>query len=142
MPSILQDSKIVNIAAARSPPASEPRKTKFLRVIARGLIARSAALLVISNRPSVVYRVSADHREVAYRMALPGWHSNCIVRSQSRVPRAWIAPANMEGATLRARSGNGVAASLRRVPNAAAGQPRDDDREEAEACREVPGTSG
>jgi len=25
----LQDSKIVNIAAARSPPASEPRKTKF-----------------------------------------------------------------------------------------------------------------
>src|SRR5215469_1957740 len=70
MPSILQDSKIVNIAAARSPPASEPRKTKFLRVIARGLIARSAALLVISNRPSVVYRVSADHREVAYRMAL------------------------------------------------------------------------
>src|SRR5215467_10748221 len=32
MPSILQDSKIVNIAAARSPPASEPRKTKFLRL--------------------------------------------------------------------------------------------------------------
>jgi IS66 C-terminal element len=32
MSSILQDSKIVNIAAARSPPASEPRKTKFLRL--------------------------------------------------------------------------------------------------------------
>jgi hypothetical protein len=32
---------------------------------ANGRIARSAALLVISRRPSVVYRVSAAHREVA-----------------------------------------------------------------------------
>ncbi len=37
-----------------SPPVSEPANSQFLRPKARGRMARSAALLVISSRPSVV----------------------------------------------------------------------------------------
>jgi len=52
----------VYIAAARSPPRSEPAKSQFLRPMAMPRSARSAALLVKQMRPSLRKRVKAAQR--------------------------------------------------------------------------------
>ena len=52
----------VYIAAARSPPRSEPAKSQFLRPMAMPRSARSAALLVKQMRPSLRKRVKAVQR--------------------------------------------------------------------------------
>jgi len=52
----------VNIAAARSPPRSEPANSRALRPIAMPRSARSAALLVRQIRPSSRKRVNAGQR--------------------------------------------------------------------------------
>jgi len=52
----------VNIAAARSPPRSEPANSDDLRPIAMPRNARSAALLVREMRPSSRKRVKDGQR--------------------------------------------------------------------------------
>ena len=57
------------MAAARSPPASDPANSQFLRPKASGRIARSTGLLSIAKVPSSMKRVSASQRDSAYRIA-------------------------------------------------------------------------
>jgi hypothetical protein len=53
------------VAVARSPPASEPARSRFFRPSTKGLMARSTALLSIATLPSSRQRVSAGQRDSA-----------------------------------------------------------------------------